>query len=229
MNFGLNVNTIVMKTKMAIILLGLLLFSSCIVKSLQPFYIKDKVQFQKKLVGNWIDQKNGVWNILSFKDEWEKENSDQTNLSDEDLKAFENYKQGYYINYSKSEKEASFIGIPFMVNGDLFLDLTPFYYETEEINSLAAEHLFKTHSVAKIDDLGNENFSLSFLSEEKIKPLFSENKIRLKHEFGGSDEDLILTASPEELYEFLKQFNKIDDAEKWNEDVYKLKPLDATP
>lgn len=219
-----------MKSKILIILLGLFLFNSCIVKSMQPFYKKDKITYQEKLVGNWIDQKQGVWNILSFKAQWEKDNakSDKMTIEIEDQKIFENYKDGYYINYTKSEKEAAFIGIPFLVNEELFLDLTPFHYETEEINSLAAEHLFKTHSVAKVDVQGN-NFSLSFLSEEKIEPLFSENKIRLKHELGGIDGDLILTASSEELYEFLKQFSKIDDDKKWDEDVYRLKPTDAKP
>lgn len=218
-----------MKTKIIIPLLSLVFLSSCIVKSLHPFYTKDKVSFSKKIVGTWKDSKNGKWEILSFKEEWQKETKSQTKLTKEDQEAFENYKDGYVISYTKKEKVGEFIAMPFKIGKDLFLDFTPFYYESEDLNDLVAQHLFKTHSAAKVEFVEDGGFHIKFLSEEKVKPLFSENSIRLKHEKSSFDEDLILTSKSDELYEFLRKFNNSNIDDRWDEDVYKLLKPDAKP
>ena len=220
---------IIMKVKIIIPLLAFLFLSSCIVKSLHPFYTKEKRSFNEQLIGTWEDSKKGKWEIVSFKTEWEKETKPQTKLTKEDKEEYENYKDGYVINYIKKEKEGLFIAMPFEIEGDLFLDLTPFYYESDDLNGLVAQHLFKTHSAAKVVFQDNGGFHLKFLSEEKVKPLFTENSIRLKHEKSGVDEDLILTSKSEELYEFLKKFNNSNIEGRWDEDVYKLSKIDAKP
>lgn len=218
-----------MKAKLFIPLLAIFLLSSCIVKSLHPFYPKNKVSFNEKLVGTWQDSKKGTWEIVSFKTVWLKETKPSTKLTKEDKEEYENYKDGYVINYIKKEKEGLFIAMPFEVDGDLFLDLTPFYYESDDLNGLVAQHLFKTHSAAKIEFHDNGGVHIKFLSEEKVKPLFTNNQIRLKHEQSGVDDDLLLTSKTEELYEFLKKFNSSDIEGRWDEDVYKLSKLDAKP
>ena len=217
-----------MKTRFLLALVSLGLFSSCIVKSIQPFYLKSHLKFNKTLVGDWKDQRNNTWKINSFKQEWEAENQDATKLMKEDIEAFENYKDGYVISYERSKKEALFIGMPFMVDDHLFIDMTPLEYESEDLNSLAAQHLLKTHSTAYVEFHENNTFTLKWLSETVIKRLLQEEKLRLKYEESGIDEDLILTASSEELYAFLKKFMAVEMDNKWDsDDVYKLKPVDA--
>ena len=55
-------------------------------------------------------------------------------------------------------------------------------------------------------------------------------KLRLKHEITGLDEDLVLTASSQELYNFLKKFMSSDFDDKWdNDDIYTLTPDNAKP
>ena len=218
-----------MKTKFIVSLMAFVLFSSCIVKSLHPFYTSDKIAYNKNIVGTWIDSKKGKWEIVSFKDEWEKESKSQTKITKEDREAYERFKDAYVINYKKSDKQGDFIVVPFEIYGDLFLDFTPFYYDTDELNGLVAQHLLKTHSAAKIEFTNNGGFDIKFLSEEKVKPLFNDNKIRLKHENSGVDEDLILTASSQELYEFLKRFDSSNIENRWNENVYTLNKTDVKP
>lgn len=218
-----------MKAKLIIPLLAVLFLSSCIVKSLNPFYTKDKIVFNEQLIGTWQDSKKGQWEIVSFKTEWEKETKPSTKLTKEDKEQYETYKDAYVINYIKKEKEGLFIAMPFEVDGELFLDLTPFYYESDDLNGLVAQHLFKTHSAAKVVFQNDGGFHIKFLSEEKVKPLFANNQIRLKHERSGVDDDLLLTSKTEELYAFLRKFNNSDIEGRWDEDVYKLNKLDAKP
>ncbi len=219
-----------MKTKGIILILAILLFSSCIVKSLHPFYTKDSLSFNEKLLGNWTDNKKGQWTVESMIDKFEQEKKEGVELSAEDLLALETYKEGYYITYIKKDKEAAFIAMPFKINEQYFLDFIPIEIEDDEINSLAAEHLLKTHSVTKLDINSDKDLTFSWLSEDRINNLFSANKIRLKHENIGFQEDLLLTASSEELYAFIKKFMNADIEDKWKKaDMLTLARTNAKP
>jgi len=219
-----------MKTKGIILILAILLFSSCIVKSLHPFYTKDSLSFNEKLLGNWTDNKKGQWTVESMIDKFEQEKKEGVELSEEDLLALETYKEGYYITYIKKDKEAAFIAMPFKINEQYFLDFIPIEIEDDEINSLAAEHLLKTHSVTKLDINSDKDLTFSWLSEDRINNLFSANKIRLKHENIGFQEDLLLTASSKELYAFIKKFMNADIEDKWKKaDMLTLARTNAKP
>ena len=120
--------------------------------------------------------------------------------------------------------------MPFKIENQYFLDFIPINIEDEEINSLAAEHLLKTHSVAKLDFTTDKNVMFSWLSEERIKDIFEENKIRLKHESIGPEQTLLLTATSEELYRFLKKYLNADIENKWTEsDQIALTRANAKP
>ncbi len=220
-----------MKTRGIILILTVLLFSSCIVKSLHPFYTKDSLSFNEKLLGNWTDNKKGQWTVESIKDKFEEDKKEGTELSEEDLRAFEAYKDGYYIKYIKNDNEAGFIAMPFKIGEQYFLDFIPIEYDEDKINSLAASHLLKTHSVAKLDIKLNKDATLSWLSEERINDLLEQNKIRVSHlKTDDLNETLLLTASSEELYAFLKKYTKSDIEDKWKKsDMLTLAKSDAKP
>ncbi|SDS21184.1 hypothetical protein SAMN04515667_1663 [Formosa sp. Hel1_31_208] len=219
-----------MKSKISILLITLLLLSSCIVKSIQPFYTKTTILYNEQILGDFTDNDKGEWQIVSFKTTWERENNDPTKLVPEDLKTFERYQDGYIVKYIKKNNEALFIAMPFKVDDHIFLDFTPFEYEDDGLNPLVAQHLLKTHSVSKVDINSDGSLKLSWLSEDAVGPLFTENKIRLKHERIGLDEDLILTASSEELHDFLRKFVRSNIENKWDkDDIFQLTPKDAKP
>jgi hypothetical protein len=219
-----------MKTRGLILILAILLFSSCIVKSLQPFYTKASISYNDKLLGNWTDNKKGDWFVESIKAKFEEDKKDGVKLTEADTQAFEAYKDGYYINYIKKDNEAGFIAMPFKIDQQYFLDFIPIEIEDEEINSLAADHLLKTHSVAKLDFPPGDAVKLSWLSEEKITNLLNTKKMRLKHESIGPEETLLLSATSKELYAFLKKYISSDVEEKWKQsDMLTLVKTNAKP
>ncbi len=216
-----------MKTWKPFILIGLaLLLNSCIVKSLQPFYTSESLSFNKDLIGSWIDNEKGKWTVESIRTKIEEDRKKGIKLSKEDLALYETYKDGYFITLIKKDKEAGFIAMPFKINQHYFLDFIPIEIKDDEINSLAAEHLLKTHSVAKLDINSGEDVSFSWLSEERLKDLYDAQKIRLKHEKIGFEEDLLLTASSEELYAFLTKYTEADLFKKYEEKEKKWKSND---
>lgn len=219
-----------MKTRGFIIVICLFLFSSCIVKSIQPFYTQSAIKYNPILKGDWRDSNNGKWKIVSFKEEWEKENDPNTKLTKEDREAYKKYKDAYYIQYIKKESEAAFIAMPFTVNEHLFIDLTPFEYDSSDLNKLVAQHLLKTHSTAYVKINDDNTIKLKWLSEKAVGSLIRNKKLRLKYESTGIDEDLVLTAKSEELHAFLEKFMSSEFEDKWDkDDIYTLTPSDAKP
>ena len=86
-----------MKTRSLLLLFLLAFFSSCIVKSIQPFYIAEATEYQPHLIGEWTDNKKATWTVVSFKDMFLEDNKDWAKVSDEDKVAYQKYKDGSFI------------------------------------------------------------------------------------------------------------------------------------
>jgi len=204
-----------MKAKHLIIAVAVLLFNSCIIKSLQPFYTQDTLVKYDKLIGSWDDNKGGIWDITSFENEYEKEKKQFINITDKDDLLYKKYIKGYYATYSRDDKKAEFIVMPFKIGNQYFLDFMPFLFDDDTLNSLLAEHLQITHSVSKLDVEANGALALTWLNESKIEDLISKNEISIKHEKMGIEESPLLTASSEELTAFLKKYMASNIKDKW--------------
>ncbi|MCL5247247.1 hypothetical protein M4I21_15600 [Cellulophaga sp. 20_2_10] len=216
-----------MKAKNLLIAFCVLLFNSCVLKSLHPFYVSSAIFFEKSFTGNWVDSKNGKWDIVALNDEFKKEKEP---MSEEDKKMFQQYKDGYFIKYVEDKKEATFIGIPFKVNNQLFIDFNLFEFDTGELNNLVKSNIIETHTVAKLELLNNGSVSLKWLDEDRLSELFEKNQIQLKHEKVGINKTLVLTGSSKELYKFLKKYLDSDIKNKWETDKkFTLTRANETP
>ncbi len=221
-----------MKTRISICILAVLLFNSCIVKSLFPFFTKDTIHFEKIFLGTWKDNNEGTWEIESFKDVFLERNGKHSasELSEEVLEIYNKYKDGYSVSYTENDKRTTFIAISFKIDNQLFVDFTLEDMETPELNILAALHLAPTHSLAKFEILKNNKLSIKWLDEDIIKELLDQNKIKIKHEKIGFDNSYLLTASSEELQRFIKKYMALNDYEKWKTEVeLDLIRIDAKP
>lgn len=221
-----------MKTK-TILLVGILfLLNSCIVKSLYPFYTLDTISFEKQFVGRWIDYDDGEWEVLSVKEILLKDAkvNSPTELDEVDSKEYQKYKEAYYIKYIKKGKESIFLGMPFKINDQLFIDFTPIELDLGgDLNNLLEAHLVMTHSLVKFDIINKEEISIKWFDEDKIEGLFDQNKIKIRHEKIGLEYGTyLLTASSEELQKFIKKYMASKDKEKWKTDFdFNLKRVNA--
>ncbi|HSR60771.1 MAG TPA: hypothetical protein VLL47_08440, partial [Robiginitalea sp.] len=125
-----------MKTKALLILTGVLLLNSCIVKSLFPFYTKDAIYYEPRLVGTWQDDKVTRLEIYPFKEKFLEKEGDtapdeiqkyinrrlQEMVGDyADFGPFGLYEKAYLVFMNEDGKEAVFIAVPFKVKEELFL------------------------------------------------------------------------------------------------------------
>lgn len=218
-----------MKFKSLMLISCCFFLSSCLVKSIRPFYISKSIKHQEFLVGNWKDHNDNTWNVASFEALMNENNKENPDLNSEEKNIFEKYKQGYIMTYKKADKKSEFVAIPFLIGNQLFLDFIPFDFE-EVNNDLVNQHLLKTHSVAKVDKNSNNSIKITWLDEARIKELLKQDQLKLKHEKIGLDESFVLTASSEELYRFLKKYNASSVENKWkSSEKFTLTKINAQP
>ncbi|SDS51518.1 hypothetical protein SAMN05216503_3309 [Polaribacter sp. KT25b] len=207
-----------MKIRNVILGLSLILLTSCVVKSLHPFYTKETISFDQNFIGDWQDSKKGNWKIVSFKSEMIKDNPVEK-MKKEDLKFYEEYKNSYYILREYEGKEAIYIATPFIINNQKFLDFFPIDHQ-EDVDNLLESHSIYTHSLVKYDVQKNGEIEVRWLDEDKIRALFKEHKIKIKHEtFGVLNDKYLLTASPKKLQKFIEKYMASNDDEKWKTDI----------
>ena len=203
-----------MKTRNLLLLSIFILLSSCVVKSLHPFYTKKTISFDKKLIGEWNDSKKGNWKIVSFKEEMTKDNP-LSEMKSDDLKVYNEYKNSYYIKRTIEKREVFFIATPFKVNNQTFLDFFPLDHQ-EDVDDLLQSHSIYTHSLVKYDIKKNGEIEIKWLDEDKVEALFKEKKIKIKHEtIGFLNDKYLLTAKSEELQKFIEKYMASKDEEKW--------------
>ena len=212
-----------MKTRQIILLAGLFFLNSCIVKSLFPFYTQDSISFEQRFIGTWQDDKNNRCVVFSFKDKYLEDRMVQlpSELSEEDLKEYDRYKDGYFVELSEDHKNATFVAIPFRIKGQIFLDFTLFDVDMSNLNSLASSHLVGMHTLVKMEfseDFGMVN--LKWFGEKKLTELLEEDRIRIKYERTGvNDSGYILTASTEELQKFITKYMDSNEKDKWATEI----------
>ena len=207
----------------SLVLILALLLSSCVVKSLHAFYTQDILYFEQKFIGDWLDADNAHWSVKPFKEVVLEENhiNNFSELPQDQLKMYHNYKDGYVVYLEKDSTKSTFLAMPFKVNNQLFLDFTPIEDQESEKthNDLYQMHLIKTHTLAKFDINSDNDINIKWLSSKKLEALLDDNKIKIKHEKVGFDETVLLTASSEELVKFIEKYMDSEDEEKWKTDV----------
>ncbi|MFT5213285.1 MAG: hypothetical protein ACI9JT_001222 [Polaribacter sp.] len=218
----------IMKIKNLTILFCLLLLTSCVVKSLHPFYTNETISFDESFIGNWKDSKNGIWKVISFKDEIMKENPIKK-MKKEDLILSEKYSASYYIERLYKGITAVYLVTPFKINNQKFLDFLPLEYQGGNDNLLEI-HTIYTHSLVKYDVQKNGEIEIRWLDEDKIEDLFKENKIKIKHEIiGALDRTYLLTANSKELQKFVKKYMNSNDDGKWETSIkFTLSKINGT-
>lgn len=243
-------NKRIMKKKVIVIAaLAATLLTSCVVKSLKPFYTKETLAYDASLLGKW-KEKNRTWEIHSMTELIKKDlpilKKDSTNHSTTnsythsasvtingktkkmDIDLFKDkelndiYKNSYlFINKPNDIKETEelYVVVPFKIKGQVFLDFTPFEIKGTTTNGFASMHHIGIHTLAKLHKNG-EKLKISWLAEDKIEELFEQKKIRIKHEkIGIERNEILLTASSKELQKFIAKYMDSSDTNKWSSSV----------
>jgi hypothetical protein len=189
-----------MKTR-NVILVGILaiLLSSCLVKSLHPFFKESDVLYKPELLGTFLDEDSATWKIKQHvfsKGFMKGDTSDHSYLVemiDED---------GVQSNFNVHL---------FKLNGDHYLDFFP--VDNDRFDDLAGYHMVPVHSLARIDIVSDDELVITWFDEDWLGKLFEENRVKISHEViqvGDYKEtkEYVLTASTAELQKFIVKYGQ---------------------
>lgn len=200
-----------MKTKLIILIaLVAITMSSCLVKSLHPFYNDKDVIFKPELIGNWLGKDSTSW-VISQRKTYAGLTKDKPMNS-------------YDIVYTDKNGISKFVAHLFSVDNHLYLD---FYLPEAEGSDLAVMHLIPAHTLARVE-LAKNQISIKWYNEEWLMKLFKENRIRIAHEkipydLDKNDTDdfqVILTAPTTELQKFISKYGNDPAAFKDDKNDY---------
>jgi len=169
---------------------------SCIVISVHPFFKEADVVYRKELEGTWTDKEHNTWRI--------HRNPYKTN--------------SYELHNSKDGREVKLLGHLFYIKNELYLDMVPVSDNAAEVLAFDL-HMVPMHSIARVTMLVDNKVVIKWFNEEWLRNMFSENRIKISHEFimdpdpGSKDDGMyLLTASTDELQGFIKKYGRDEEA-----------------
>ncbi len=194
----------------------LILFSGCFLQSLHPLITQEKAVQIEGLEGRW-ETEDSRWTF--FRDSKNIKNMSLSGLSvSGDVKfsfdegdALSKDDPAYFVVYEDLNKDIpdsvlleAKIG---RINDTYYMDITV----SDIFRDVNFEnyHLFPVHTFSKIKIEG-DNLNIELFKSDWISDLIQENRVRIKHEVIG--ENVLITASTEELNKFVKKYGADEEA-----------------
>jgi DNA-directed RNA polymerase subunit H (RpoH/RPB5) len=167
-----------MKTGKALFYLLAGILAGC-VPSLHSLFTDKDAFFEPQLVGDWADDKE-TWQFAKQADS-----------------------NTYEIIYTdKDGKKGQFTGTLGKINGMIFLDLYPGEAEIQA-NDFYKAHLVPAHTFLKIEQI-QPILKMQVMNPEKLGKMLADDPNLLKHE-AIEDDRVVITASTQQLQQFMKQ------------------------
>lgn len=198
-------------------LLCLLIFglSGCFLKSVHPLVSDDDAVDLPGISGTWESDKER----FTFIKEGDFDDFSFNGISGQDLKismtdtgtdSTEKENPGYLVIYEDLNNEepdtAYFFGKFVQLNKDYHFDLYPF--DIFDV-SFWSSHIQPVHTFSKIK-LEGDTISINLFKDSWIEEQIRDNRVRIKHE--KLEEGILITASTEELQQFIKKYGNESEA-----------------
>ena len=161
--------------------------------SLNSFYNKSQILFDKNLLGTWVDEPNNP------KTTWVFSQNDDPNIS-------------YNLEFTDEEgRKGSFIANLISLKDIYFLDVYPaeMPWDPEDPNKI--QYLYNSlfmipaHAIVRIDSIESQ-LRLRLTETDKIKDLLDENPNAIAYK--TIEERIILTASTQDLQAFILKYSE---------------------
>jgi len=194
-----------MKIKKILFYLLAVLLGGCVpIMSLHPLFTEDKLVFEEKLLGTWLDDPN------SPKSTWQFKRVEESAQKDGELNPPKKPEMAYkliLLNNEDNTKGSLFAHL-IKLEDRLFLDVYPSRLpcaqpDPNEDWLLNAFFLIPGHSFMIIDSI-EPQLKLRWTNQDEMKELLKEEPNVVKHEL--IEDSIILTASTEQLQNFVVKY-----------------------
>jgi len=191
--------------KKIFVIAGLALLISCLsscLRTLHPIFTTKDIVYEPKLTGTWKTDNQGTKGLAVI-----------TNLAaDNSIELPEKIsaikQKGYLVAYKDEDGNTTGQYIAFLarIGKHLYFD----YYPADKKDNESGDeffmwHFVKMHTSFRVDISTTGNFELSQLDDSYVIRLIEEKKIRISHE-KRADDDMVITASTDELQQYIIKY-----------------------
>lgn len=214
-----NMKSLIVKS--TLLSLMIISFSGCFLKSVHPLITSEDAILVEGLDGVF-ETEDQRWTFASDKDpsrvadlirKYPDESVSFDPREEDSLKM-----NAYLVLFENKQSEAKptlFLGMVGEINGDRYLNLKILDVDLGMSSSFVESHRFYVNTFSKIK-LDNEKLVMEPLASSWIADQIQNNRVRIKHEVVRSEyddsEEILVTASTEELQQFIKKYGKEEDA-----------------
>jgi len=197
----------------AIVVIGMMLiFQSCTIFSLHPLYEEKDLLEEPQLLGLWQDTDDGD-EFVSFEKLEDKKFLFRYMEAREDDGHSSVKTDGVPFEFPHVMDTVSFEAGLLKIGEHYFLDLFPYYQDNKDEGYYLFRNFIPTHSFLKIE-WEDQRMTLYIFEYDRMKKLFEQNRIRIKHEL-IDDDYIVITASTQDLQRFIRKY--ADDKEAFDE------------
>ena len=156
------------------------------VPSLHSLFTEKDIFFEPGLVGRWSSSENS-------KEIWQFTKKGETKT--------------YEVTYTDNNGDrGSFTGTLGKINETIFLDLFPNNSETEiRSNDFYKAHLIPAHTFLKIEQI-TPILKMQAMDPDKFGKMIRDDPNIIKHEVLADDNRVVITASTQEIQQFMKKY-----------------------
>jgi hypothetical protein len=210
-----------MKKIFSIILAGAAMFSlsSCIT-SLQPLVSYDKIITDSRITGSWMQEGEAITIEPLHTSKFAKDLKEWVGKTGEGLFAFTGDKEkdsifftrAYAVSFEKHNVQYNMVAALMKIGGEFYMDIYPgVMHDGKQKEDHTDAYNFSYDytggfTVAKLELNGNSAMKLKFINGNFIKEQVGAGKMRLKHESNALFDTFIITASTQELQQFIEKY-----------------------
>ena len=213
-----------MKKLFIVLIISLVVTQSC-VTSLQPLATYKTAIIDDRLAGTWnFDGQDyevqkffdsDLFKYIKKEMDKNKGNTDKV-LSNEEMEAFAPtlYFKSYIIKYTKDKIEYLMFGSMVKLNGQFFLNFGPVGMNSIENPGKALEtpatDRLSTHTIARVQFTNANTIKLDFIDGGFLYEQVKAGRMKLKNERDDLYDTFLITASTDELQQFIQKYGNDD-------------------
>lgn len=198
---------------------SVLSLSSCIT-SLQPLATYETIITDNRIVGNW-QHEGEIFTIEPLptsglaKDvrQWAGKGAEGIfAFTGDKVKDSIVFNKAYAISFEKHGVQYDMVAALLKTSSGMFMDIYPAaMYDAKQKEDQTDAYNFRNEyvgsfTVAKVEMSGNSGMKLKFINGNFIKEQVNAGKMRLKHESNALFDTFIITASTQELEQFIEKY-----------------------
>ena len=218
--------------KLFIVLISLVVMQSC-VTSLQPLATYNTAIVDDRLAGTW-NSDGQDYEVKKFFDsdlfKYIKKEMDKTKdsidkvfkdnvgktLSNKEMEDFAPilYFKSYVIKYTKDKIEYNMLGSMVKLNGQFFINFSAIDFNTDKDYKPAFEvtstDLLATHTIARVQFPSSNSVKLDFIDGGFLYDQVKAGRMKVKNERDDLYDTFLITASTDELQQFIQKYGSDD-------------------